>query len=249
MKYASFLSEISESHFRVVRSGSKTSCLAFLCPSTVLFRLYLFDTLWIILFYAGSRRSLSLTYGFPMLRIARPCHHSSPQASLGVSFCQLRSAARCETCFLNFQGCITVYLSRYCLRCCYLLNTQQWYTITGVCYRQVLFCIFFILFLEQYFSLSGMKITCPKKGVKKESQFLKILLLRNYKSAFASLFVTVQKINGERGIWTLAPRERPTPLAGAPLQPLEYFSIVWTIPLPIYSSAPFHNANVIIHKL
>ena len=32
--------------------------------------------------------------------------------------------------------------------------------------------------------------------------------------------------NGERGIWTLAPRERPTPLAGAPLQPLEYFSLV-----------------------
>ena len=30
--------------------------------------------------------------------------------------------------------------------------------------------------------------------------------------------------NGEGGIWTLAPRKRPTPLAGAPLQPLEYFS-------------------------
>ncbi len=30
--------------------------------------------------------------------------------------------------------------------------------------------------------------------------------------------------NGERGIWTLAPVTRPTPLAGAPLQPLEYFS-------------------------
>ena len=30
--------------------------------------------------------------------------------------------------------------------------------------------------------------------------------------------------NGERGIWTLAPVARPTPLAGAPLQPLEYFS-------------------------
>ena len=29
---------------------------------------------------------------------------------------------------------------------------------------------------------------------------------------------------GEGGIWTLAPRERSTPLAGAPLQPLEYFS-------------------------
>ena len=31
--------------------------------------------------------------------------------------------------------------------------------------------------------------------------------------------------NGEGGIWTLAPRKRSTPLAGAPLQPLEYFSI------------------------
>ena len=41
---------------------------------------------------------------------------------------------------------------------------------------------------------------------------------------FLTLFLE-QKNNGERGIWTLAPRERPTPLAGAPLQPLEYFSI------------------------
>ena len=30
--------------------------------------------------------------------------------------------------------------------------------------------------------------------------------------------------SGERGIWTLAPVARPTPLAGAPLRPLEYFS-------------------------
>ena len=29
---------------------------------------------------------------------------------------------------------------------------------------------------------------------------------------------------GEGGIWTLAPVSRPTPLAGAPLRPLEYFS-------------------------
>ena len=34
-------------------------------------------------------------------------------------------------------------------------------------------------------------------------------------------------LNGERGIWTLAPVSRPTPLAGAPLQPLEYFSWFW----------------------
>ena len=45
--------------------------------------------------------------------------------------------------------------------------------------------------------------------------------------------------SGERGIWTLAPRERPTPLAGAPLQPLEYFSKFqseWH-PLPIFYCA------------
>ena len=39
------------------------------------------------------------------------------------------------------------------------------------------------------------------------------------------LFIIKSRIsNGERGIWTLAPVARPTPLAGAPLQPLEYFS-------------------------
>ena len=37
------------------------------------------------------------------------------------------------------------------------------------------------------------------------------------------------KLNGERGIWTLAPVARPTPLAGAPLQPLEYFSVHWIL--------------------
>ena len=37
-----------------------------------------------------------------------------------------------------------------------------------------------------------------------------------------------EKYYGEGGIWTLAPRERSTPLAGAPLQPLEYFSMcIW----------------------
>ena len=46
-----------------------------------------------------------------------------------------------------------------------------------------------------------------------------------------------QKWNGERGIWTLAPRERPTPLAGAPLQPLEYFSVLLNFILYQYKVA------------
>ena len=44
------------------------------------------------------------------------------------------------------------------------------------------------------------------------------------KNFFDFFFKTV---SGERGIWTLARREPSTPLAGAPLQPLEYFSIAW----------------------
>ena len=85
MKPANFPSGISKSHFCVVRSGSKISCLAFLCPSTVLFRLYLFDTLWIILFYAGSKQSFSLTYDFAMLRIVRICRCAPSRASSEVS--------------------------------------------------------------------------------------------------------------------------------------------------------------------
>ena len=37
------------------------------------------------------------------------------------------------------------------------------------------------------------------------------------------LFSTTQHDGGEGGIRTLAPLSRPTPLAGAPLEPLEYF--------------------------
>ena len=48
----------------------------------------------------------------------------------------------------------------------------------------------------------------------KKSEVLLALLI----SLFGSL-------SGERGIWTLAPVTRPTPLAGAPLRPLEYFSM------------------------
>ena len=47
------------------------------------------------------------------------------------------------------------------------------------------------------------------------------LLVNNFFEVFSKV---IFKQNGERGIRTLAPVARPTPLAGAPLQPLEYFS-------------------------
>ena len=48
------------------------------------------------------------------------------------------------------------------------------------------------------------------------------------------LFEVIYK-NGERGIWTLAPVARPTPLAGAPLRPLEYFSLIASAMLTHYT--------------
>ena len=53
--------------------------------------------------------------------------------------------------------------------------------------------------------------------------------------------------NGERGIWTLAPVARPTPLAGAPLRPLEYFSSSEFVSTNIRFSPEFRDAKVIIH--
>ena len=47
------------------------------------------------------------------------------------------------------------------------------------------------------------------------------LLVNNFFKVFSKV---IFKQNGERGIRTLAPVARPTPLAGAPLRPLEYFS-------------------------
>ena len=44
---------------------------------------------------------------------------------------------------LNFQGCITVYLSRSAAACQFLLNTQRWYIITSAAGRQYLFLNFF----------------------------------------------------------------------------------------------------------
>ena len=57
----------------------------------------------------------------------------------------------------------------------------------------------------------------------------RISRLSNFVNNFFKIFKKTffKNFNAERGIWTLAPVARPTPLAGAPLQPLEYFC--WTL--------------------
>ena len=63
------------------------------------------------------------------------------------------------------------------------------------------------------------------------------LLVNNFFEVFSKV---IFKQNGERGIRTLAPVARPTPLAGAPLRPLEYFSelifSIWLLLLTCLSS-------------
>ena len=65
----------------------------------------------------------------------------------------------------------------------------------------------------------------------------------------STLPLIIGRKNGERGIWTLAPVARPTPLAGAPLRPLEYFSWI-RIRLYQYGINANHiGTKRIIHKI
>ena len=149
----------------------------------------------------------------------------------------------------NFQGCITVQLSR-----CFVLtvfDTQLVYIIMRLTRCQHLF-LRFLIFLKSHHHFSAVELhstislfACQLLDVvirnshkykylcRKWAKKRNLNLLRFFFSG--TKFLGRDKGNGERGIWTLAPRERPTPLAGAPLQPLEYFSLIWIMPLPIFN--------------
>ena len=110
----------------------------------------------------------------------------------------------------NFQGCITVYLSKISDSSLLLFSAA---TLISYHDRFRLSTTFYIYFSKH--------LQWHKRRKKRNLNLLR----------FFSYFLLV--VNGERGIWTLAPVARPTPLAGAPLQPLEYFSIIWKSSLPI----------------
>ena len=114
---------------------------------------------------------------------------------------------------MNFQGYVTVQLSRFFLCCCLSSN---FFIISGF----VLFVKNFFNFFQKFFWSSF---------VTHSASIDFITVFRYCQQLFSTFwifyfFLFIQKKYGEGGIWTLAPRERSTPLAGAPLQPLEYFS-------------------------
>ena len=114
---------------------------------------------------------------------------------------------------LNFQGYVTVQLSRFFLCCCLSSN---FFIISG-----------FVLFVKNFFNFFSKVFLAFFSNSLSEYWFYHwfALLSRTFFIFLNFLFYSIDsKKYGEGGIWTLAPRERSTPLAGAPLQPLEYFS-------------------------
>ena len=105
--------------------------------------------------------------------------------------------------------------------------TQLWYCITFFSCCQVLFQFYFMSFCVVFPVVFTTIFILPVA-----TKFVKHFFNFYFKLFFSIMLKllcvnSISKWNGERGIWTLAPRERPTPLAGAPLQPLEYFSLAW----------------------
>ena len=94
---------------------------------------------------------------------------------------------------------------------CVVAFRQLWYSTKSSFVCQELFHFSFQMF--QFFATA----------------WLFYQIIRRLSTTFLKKIRTTHISNqsGERGIWTLAPVTRPIPLAGAPLQPLEYFS--WSV--------------------
>ena len=78
-------------------------------------------------------------------------------------------------------------------------------------------CFMFVNNFFNYFLLLFLNLSSSNSDI---LSYI-FLLVNNFFEVFSKV---IFKQNGERGIRTLAPVARPTPLAGAPLRPLEYFS-------------------------
>ena len=143
----------------------------------------------------------------------------------------------------NFQGCITVYLSK-------ISDSFVAVVLSGnsdILSWPLSFVNNFFDFFKSFFQPKNLRfcggfsyyhiVSCFVNNFlhlffKAFTQWWKWRKKRNL-NLLRFFFYFLLVVNGERGIWTLAPVARPTPLAGAPLQPLEYFSIIWKSSLPI----------------
>ena len=128
-----------------------------------------------------------------------------------------------------------VLLFSYQLAHCFLVQKLLYFIISAFICQALFYFIFLFLFFR------NKKLFCFS-----QKQLLYSIIFSWFvKHFFYSLLCFSQKSKreyGEGGIWTLAPRERSTPLAGAPLQPLEYFSICLNIIKYSIRCAKSHSA-------
>ena len=124
--------------------------------------------------------------------------------------------------FKNFQGCITVYLSRY------IFVVLAFPAATDVILTDVVWLVkhffnFFKFLFSKLFAVSAaVFILTPFCLFVNTFLFLFLKFLSvNYQLPFQSV-----KGTEKEGFEPSRRYKRPTPLAGAPLQPLEYFSLI-----------------------
>ena len=113
---------------------------------------------------------------------------------------------------LNVRGCFVIQLSTYSVLSRSVLLP-----------RKLLYFTIVLRICQELFSSFLLEIVLPVR----HNLYILLYPIWFVKHFFILFCVSAKKSKreyGEGGIWTLAPRERSTPLAGAPLQPLEYFS-------------------------
>ena len=134
--------------------------------------------------------------------------------------------------------CFTVQLSKIVFRFAVCLKQLCYYTMSFPACQELFSTFFEVVFC---LSLAATLISYHIRPavvknffhfflqlfVRRNSYMLSRVLL-DVKNFFSFLF-----INAEGGIWTLARRKPSIPLAGAPLQPLEYFSWFWILIIDI----------------
>ena len=111
-----------------------------------------------------------------------------------------------------------------------------------LCYSNTLYfqCQALFLFFSKSFWSCFKVVGIVSKLFPFETAFVFYHSVCGLSIAFFIFFKIFLLLNGDGGIWTLAPVARPTPLAGAPLRPLEYFSKRCKLP---FLSLPKHYIN------
>ena len=116
-----------------------------------------------------------------------------------------------------FRSFVFMILKRTFEECVSLFSYQRSFFRIAVCFKQLCYYIMLFSACQEVFSTFlklFLFLSCSNSDI-----------LSHPTGCCQELFFATFRLspNGEGGIWTLARRKPSIPLAGAPLQPLEYF--------------------------